>query len=183
MGMNTDTLHLAPKALRLALARHVVAAAMAKHESDHSAHAEVEGGDEQADHDRAARVLRMKDAATNHADPVQYPEVNDAVSKRAAAEAAKPEPATSARTRSGRIYAATCSAWVGVLPARAGVVRINQSAVTVAPLTFANAITPSQCSAGIRFRAAHARTFTGSVSTVGAAATLAAPPSEEISEA
>ncbi len=80
-------------------------------------------------------------------------------------------------------HAATCSAWVAALPARAGVVRISQSAVTVAPLTFANAITPSQCSAGIRFRAAHARTFTGSVSTVGAAATLAAPPSDEISEA
>jgi hypothetical protein len=111
MLMNTDTLHLAPKALRIAFARHIVAAAMAEHESDHGAHAEVEGGNDQADHDRAARVLRTKDAATNHDAPVQYPEVNDVVSRPAAADAAKPEAATSARTRSGRIYAAACVVW------------------------------------------------------------------------
>lgn len=80
-------------------------------------------------------------------------------------------------------YAAACSAWAELRPARAGVVRISQSAVTTAPPSEAKAITPSQCSAGILLRAAHARTFTGRVPTDGAAATLAAPPSAVMSEA
>lgn len=60
--------------------------------------------------------------------------------------------------------------------ARAGVVRISQSAVTVKPRDAAREMKPGQYSGGIRFRAAHARTLTGRVSKALASATRAAPP-------
>jgi len=129
--MNTDTLHLAPREIRLAVARALVARIQADELARSDAGERVDGdcsnGDRSLAHDRAARLLRMKDAATNQAEPVQYPEAKEPVSRPDAAEAAKPEPTTSARMRRARIYAAARSAWA------AAAVRVERGGKSVAP--------------------------------------------------
>lgn len=71
----------------------------------------------------------------------------------------------------------------GARLARAGVVRISQSAVTIMSIEAAKAIIPGQYSGGMRFLADQARTLTGNVATDLELATCAAPPSCAISAA
>lgn len=60
---------------------------------------------------------------------------------------------------------------------------MSQSAVTGTFNVAANSMIPGQYSGGIRLRAVQARAVTGMVSTDGASATRAAPPSAAISPA